>query len=328
MIHGQDNNNQLVIAPQTVGLTTAATTGGFILPYFEAGIVLERSRVSDPLAGASTASNALDPYPGTTSDTQATFTATVPLDTMTLKRWLDWAFGTPTTTGSAPNLTHSYVPAATGGSARNANGYTIALRSGDSWDIGIGMHVTALGFELSSSAGRIARMTIQATGASAILNQTTSPIVSPAALPTTREIVSIASGSVTRDAAAVARINSASVAIATNVEVARDVGGAGIPGQIERLSNEATLDLSLRAFNQAQLAPLLNRDTASTWGFNWSTGASRGLFISFANTFCRSSTRPVQAGEFVTCDASFRAEQTIGASPTASFVLNLLTSVA
>jgi hypothetical protein len=222
----------------------------------------------------------------------------VPLDLINIGHWLRLLLGPPTTTGSAPNFTHTF---GSGALTLPSQAIEIGYPDVPNYDLCTGVRADALEIDFSPTGPATATLKLIAQGSARSAS-------SSGGTPTTAAYTAFnkAQGSITRGGSALAQVTGARLAYSNSVEAVRtiradrkiegaDPGIARATGQITARFADTTL------LTQAQ------NGTPAEFAFAFTIDANRSLTFTLHEVYLALAKTPVEGPGGVEASFEFRA---------------------
>ena len=306
MLRGRQIETRLVFARETT-YGQAPATGAKVKPFFAESLARSNPAQEDFEVGTPQF-NRRDPVNLIDGDVDVTGSVTVPIDTATLKDWLDLVFGDPVTTGSAPNLVHTY----TSGAAALPSAF-LESRAGDFHKQTVGCMATGFSVALAPQWGQLAKLQIDFAGSNQVARAAAPQYASPAAapLPANRRLARQRLGRFLVGGVELGRALGLNPRYQNGIEAQRYIGRAdGFVSEMTPGDTSFTDTLTLRVINAAQLNALPTRSAPAAVQYGWEIDANNYLRITANRAYFEDFAHVVDGPGYIQVSPNLVAIQT------------------
>jgi hypothetical protein len=222
----------------------------------------------------------------------------VPVDLINIGHWLRLLLGSPTTTGTNPNYTHTF---GSGAATLPSQAIEIGYPDVPSYDVCAGVRADALEIDFSPTGPATATIKLLAQGSTRSGSSSGGTPVSAAYTAFHK-----AQGSITRAGSALAQVTGARLAYSNSVEAVRTIRAdrkiEGADPGIARATGQITA-----RFADTTLLTQAGNGTAAEFGFAFTIDANRSLTFTLHEVYLALAKTPIEGPAGVEASFEFRA---------------------
>ncbi|WP_198369752.1 phage tail tube protein [Roseomonas rosulenta] len=287
------NCRLLMIPEATYG--TAPAGDWMRLPFLSCDLGAEQPLLDADVIGVGSSRDPAAPFLDTVT---VQGQAVVPVDLVNIGHWLRLLLGPPTTTGTSPNLIHSF---GSGAAALPSNSIEIGYPDVPNYDLCTGVRADTLEIDFSPTGPATATFGLMGQGS-------TRGASSSGGTPTSAAYTAFnkAQGAISRNGSALAQVTGARLTYANGMEMVRTIRAdrkvEGVDPGIARATGQITA-----RFADTTLLTQAQDNAPAEFAFSYTIDANRSLTFTLHDVYLALAKTPVEGPGGVEASFEFRA---------------------